>query len=178
MKKLILYIAASMDGFIATKHGVLDWLDHEVELGDLHWDHFMRQIDTVLLGRKTYEQILSFGQWPYHQQQTVVFAHAHPSVQTPNTRHCANDPCEEVRSLKREEGKNIWLVGGGAFNHTLMKAGLIDEIQLFLQPVALGDGIGLFGNQTLSSVVWKLEDCKPLNNGSVWLHYVKTDSQT
>ena len=153
-RTVILESATSLDGFIARADGAIDWLfspeDHD--FGD-----FMADIDTVLLGRKTFAQLLTFDvPWPYAGKQCVVYSRARPTpdlaavVAEHGVIWVTSDPAEHVRALRQEPGKNkIWLVGGGALNHALIAAGLVDELSVSVHPVLLGAGIGLLGNLPL-----------------------------
>ena len=150
MRKTVLYMASSIDGFVASSDGSVDWIDTDVDLGDEYsFEAFLQRVDTIIMGRKSYEQTLSFGKWPVQEHRTFVFSKSKQEAQTPNTEIVTALAPDFVQSLKEEDGKDIWLFGGGSINHFLLENDLIDEIMLFVQPVVLGHGIGIFGNQPL-----------------------------
>jgi len=143
----------SLDGFIADRNGSVDWLP-EGE-GDFGYSDFYETIDTLIMGRTTYDQILSFGiEWPYAGKKCYVFTNRdHPS--DPNTEFLTGDILSFVHNLKSKPGKNIWLVGGAALANTFMEYSLIDEYWVTVIPVILGDGVRLFrdGNPSIRQTV-------------------------
>jgi dihydrofolate reductase len=160
MKKIILYIATSLDGFIAREDGSLDWLpgseakaNHEPkesvdsvdtnEKKDYGYSALMDSIDTTLMGNKTYDQVLTFGPWPYTAKKCIVFTHE-KNPQPDKNVIFVNDPVSFTKELKNKEGKDIWLIGGSEINSLLLNAGLIDTIILTVIPTIIGKGIPLF----------------------------------
>lgn len=156
-RSLILYIAMSLDGFIAERNGSVDWLPERE--GDFGYSDFYKTIDTLIMGRTTYDQILSFGiEWPYAGKKCYVFTNRdHPC--DPNTEFLTGDILSFVHNLKSKPGKNIWLVGGAALANTFMEYFLIDEYWVAVIPVILGDGVRLFrdGNHSVRLSLKKLE---------------------
>jgi dihydrofolate reductase len=151
MPTLQLYIAASLDNYIARPDGSTDWLPTETG-EDYGYDAFLEGVDTVVMGAKTYETILGFGiEWPYPQQKSYVFTRKTDRPADPNVRFISEDPCDFVRKLKAQPGKDIWLAGGGQINTLLLEAGLIDELILFIQPIVLGNGLPLFAGKVTDS---------------------------
>lgn len=145
MRKLLLYIATSIDGYIAKDDGSVGWLDElpHPEGEDYGYAQFYESIDTTLMGNKTYQQVLGFGDFPYQGKENYVFSRqSHPSAE--HVQFVTDDPAAFVGLLKGQQGGDIWLVGGGQLNTVMLDAGLIDEILLFQMPVALGSGIALF----------------------------------
>lgn len=141
MRPVQLYIATSLDGFIANPDGSVDWLFTDQEYG---YSEFYSQIDCTLMGRKTYEQVLTFGPFPYPDKVNYVFSRDSARQDTEHVIF-VSEPVERfVSQLKDEPGGPIWLIGGGSLNSALLTAGLIDEIVLSVHPVALGSGIPLF----------------------------------
>ncbi|SNC77184.1 Dihydrofolate reductase [Hymenobacter gelipurpurascens] len=148
MRNVVLYIAASLDGYIASSDGSADWLPTPPPGEDYGYEEFLSTVDATLLGRVTYEQVLTFGEWPYPTLTNYVFTHqppteaAHPSVQFVST-----DPVEFVQLLRHEPGGTIWLIGGSTLAAPLLAAGLVDELMLFTVPLLLGAGIPLWHPQ-------------------------------
>ena len=149
MRKLVLYIATSLDGYIAGPNGELDWLDP----GDGHnpggqldygYKEFYESIDTTLMGNSTYPITLTVPEFPYPDKTNYVFTRGAPPPDAPHVRFVSGDIAAFVGSLKEEAGRNIWLVGGGQVNAVMLNNGLIDEMILTVFPIALGEGIPLF----------------------------------
>lgn len=170
-RKVILYIASSLDGYIARKNGDVDWLSIvEAESEDYGYKAFYQTIDTVLLGRKTYEQVLTFGDFPYRQKACYVFSSTSQS-NTDDVQFINSDIVSFVNDLKKREGKDIWLVGGSELTKTFMTHDLIDEYIISIIPMILGEGIPLFAN--CGSQHLKLIDTKRYASGLVQLHYLR-----
>ncbi|MDH5637745.1 MAG: dihydrofolate reductase family protein [Nitrospinota bacterium] len=140
-----LFIATSLDGFIASQNGGIDWLFHDQDYG---YTAFYASVDTVLTGRKTFDVSLSFSKDPFKGKQTFVFTRSEKKSPLPGSEFIYSDPVEFTRKLKAEPGGKIWLLGGGQINGLLMKAGLIDEIVMSIHPVVIGRGIPLFDRET------------------------------
>ncbi len=145
----ILYIAASLDGYIATEDHSLQWLfDAAPSAEPFGYEDFIGGCDTVLMGRNTYDWVLNEGQPdPYPGLQSYVFTSRPAPAQAPvadHLRFTSEDPVAVVRRLKSEPGKSLFLVGGSKLNTALLEAGLIDEIRLAIVPVFLGGGIPMF----------------------------------
>jgi len=175
-RKVILYIASSLDGFIARKDGKIDWLpgSDDSENGsaeskeDYGYNHLIDGVDTLLMGRKTYEQVLGFGDWPYSGKKSYVCT-SKKLKEDENVEYCS-DAVKLVNDLKKNEGKDIWLIGGAGLNGSLLNEGLVDEIILTVIPVLIGSGIGLFSNVKKDAKL-KLVDSKEFENGMVQLKY-------
>jgi dihydrofolate reductase len=177
VRKVILFIASSLDGFIARKDGRIDWLpgsdvEGSKEVEDITEEHgygeLMDRIDTLIMGRKTYEQVLTFGDWPYSDKKSYVCT-SKKLKEDSNVEYCS-DAIKLVKDLKSKDGKDIWLVGGGGLNGSLMSAGLIDEIIVTVIPVLIGEGIGLFSDLK-KDVKLKLVGSKGFKSGMVQMKY-------
>lgn len=148
MRKVILFIAMSLDGYIADRNGKVDWLagqDSDIE-GEDSYALFEKEIDTVIMGFTTYHQVtteLSPEQWVYDNMHSYVITHReYPS--TANITFTATDPCTLVNDLKQKEGKDIWICGGADLIRQLMQENLIDRYYISIIPTILGGGISLF----------------------------------
>ncbi len=149
MRKLIMYIAQSLDGYVADAQGGVGFLQGQDPLNEDPgtYDEFISGIDTVFLGYNTYHQIkneLSKEVWPYEGKQSYVFTHRHCEnkegiIFTPKT------PKLLLEELRQTEGKDIWLCGGAALVNQLR--GQIDEYRISVIPCILGGGIPLFTPQ-------------------------------
>lgn len=173
MRKVVLYIAASLDGLIARPDGSLDWLDAAAVPGeDYGYGEFLATCDTLLVGGVTFRQLLGFGDYPYAGKRVHVFTR-HGPVDVPEgaeVEFTDMDPAELTRALKAEPGDDIWLVGGSAVIRPVMDAGLVEEIILSVIPVVLGDGIPLFARGTLEKRL-ELLDERSYPGGIVQLRY-------
>ena len=149
MRKVTLFIAISLDGYIADRSGGVDWLGGQEEQGgDMDtYAEFIQGIDTVIMGWNTYHQLvteLSPAEWVYPDQTTYVVTHRKlPSSE--NIRFVSEDPAGLVRRLREEPGRGIWICGGAAIAQQLMEAELIDVWHISIIPTLLGGGIRLFG---------------------------------
>jgi dihydrofolate reductase len=148
MRKTVLYIAMSLDGYIADSSGGVAWLagDGSDPGRETSYPAFLKTVDTVLLGYTTYHQLvteLAPGRWEYEGKTTYVFTHRKlPS--TDEIRFTDGDPAALVRRLRQEEGKDIWVCGGASVVNRLINDDCIDEYIVTVIPVVLGDGIPLF----------------------------------
>ena len=172
MSKIILYIASSLDGFIAGRNGDISWLDaYQVEGEDYGYSEFLKTIDIIVMGSKTYEQVLNFGSWPYEGFKTYVMTKRQlEPVDKAKVEFYSGDLDSFVPGIKRESHKNIWLVGGASLAQSFLKHSFIDEMILSIIPVILGDGIPLFG-RTQKEFRLELLKSGSYNNGVVQLHY-------
>lgn len=149
MRKVILFIAMSLDGYIADQHGTVDWLNGQEKDGEDidSYSVFKKEIDTVIMGWNTYHQIvteLSPAEWVYADLTSYVITHRSlPS--TDEIVFTAKEPHIVVNELKHKQGKSIWICGGSSIVQQLQKADLIDEFHISVIPTILGSGIRLFG---------------------------------
>ncbi|WP_323171775.1 dihydrofolate reductase family protein [Natrialba sp. PRR66] len=150
MSELLLYIAASVDGFIATPDGGVDWLDEFQQESDVAnsdddgFDEFFASVDCLVMGSRTYEQVLEFGAWPYEDRPTYVLTSRELPLASDAVSLVDEEPAELVADLRANHDR-IWLVGGGALVRSMLRANCVDELRLHLVPVRLGGGISLFG---------------------------------
>jgi dihydrofolate reductase len=172
MRKLILYIAASLDGYIARTDGRIDWLENKtytIAGEDFGYSDFMKTIDTTLMGHSTYKVVLSLGMsFPYPDKTNYVFSHTERPA-TEYVQFVTRNATGFVKQLKQETGKNIWLIGGSQLNTLLLNAGLIDEIILTYIPVVLGKGIPLFAPGASENMM-RVTETQNYKNGFVQLN--------
>lgn len=144
-REVILYITASIDGFIADPNGGVEWLGGD-EGADFGFDELMDSVDTVLQGSHTYLDTLEIAGAadPYHGKTNYVFTSRDDLPSRPGVTFIAQDAVQFVSELKQQPGEHIWLIGGGELASALVGARLVDTIDLFVQPVILGDGIALW----------------------------------
>lgn len=161
-RKIILYIAASLDGYIAEADGSIDFLtgdtSSEVEAFD-SYTQLLERIDTVVLGRTTYDQLvneLSPDQYPYEDKISYIITHR-PKAGTDQLIFTEEQPEQLIQRLKQEEGKDIWIVGGSQIIAPLIANNLIDEYVITTIPIILGKGIPLF-SETDTAIKLKIVD--------------------
>lgn len=174
MRKIKLYIAASIDGYIADTNGELDWLSEYPITSELNYgyDEFFNSVDTVLMGGRTYRDILNMDViYPYNDKISYIITrnkNAQTSIE--NIQFLAENIIETISSLKDQQGKDIWLVGGGEIISLLLDNDLVDEMIITYIPKILGDGIALFPKiKTMSK--WKLLNSQPYNNSVLSVEY-------
>ncbi len=141
MPKIVAYIAASLDGYIAREDGSVDWLPESAESG---YDAFYKSMDTVIMGNTTYEQVKTFGEYPYKAKKSFVFT-ASKQIKDGNVEF-VSDVDKFVKDGFPGAGENIWLVGGAQTIAYFLKQKVVDEIIVSIIPILLGMGIPLFKN--------------------------------
>ncbi len=167
MRKVSYFVAASLDGYIARLDGGIDWLFSD---GDYGYDAFYSSVDAVVMGRKTFEVSLSFGNYPYKGKRAVVFSKKGFKTELSDVEVTAEDPSGVVRRLKGEPGSTIWFIGGAVLAKPLFAADLIDEVVASIHPVTLGEGIPLFP-PGIPGRPWKLIDSEEFPTGLLQLTY-------
>lgn len=165
MSKIILYIATSGDGFIADKNGDVDWLPHPKDDHDLEvvgYKKLMQRIDIILMGSRSFKQIIGFGNWGWTDKHTYVFSTQILEVPLPCITITNDSPSQFIKKIKETgSDKDIWLLGGANLVKSFAKDGLIDEIILTIVPQIIGDGIplGLSFNRFYLTSEKPLMDC-------------------
>ncbi|MDU1846222.1 MAG: dihydrofolate reductase family protein [Niallia nealsonii] len=144
-RKLVLLIATSLDGYIATKDDSLDWLFKVEGEGDNGISEFYETVDTILMGRKTYDWIITHmtEEFPYKNKECYVFSRQE-NEDTEDVKFIKEHIIDFTNKLKNEEGKNIWIVGGGDLLHSFIKEKLVDEFIITIAPTIIGEGVPLF----------------------------------
>ncbi|CAG9623230.1 dihydrofolate reductase family protein [Sutcliffiella rhizosphaerae] len=145
-RKVALFIATSLDGYIATKEESLEWLFEVEGEGDNGYSEFFETIDTIIMGRKTYDWVMNYEQnnFPYKGKECYVFSRNTSLNATEDVTFVNGNVLELVKNLKKQPGKNIWIVGGGELLHYFINENLIDEYIITVAPTILGSGIPLF----------------------------------
>ena len=171
MRKVTFGLANSLDNLIAREDGAVDWLMWSDEVTKIMGD-FWQKIDTLVMGRKTYEVALKHGggKNPYKGIKSYVFSRTLEASRSDDLEIVGTDAVEFVRALKNQEGKEICVMGGGLFAKSLFEAGLIDEVGFNIHPVLLGSGVPLF-HEMNRQIDLELIDCQTLKNGCVVVSY-------
>lgn len=169
-RKIILYIGTSIDGYIANEDGTLEWLESTEVEGDNGYSTLLERIDTVVMGKRTYDIVRGFDiDYPYTNLTNYVFS---TSLEGKDeyVEFIKEDVKTFMKNLKKQPGKDIWLIGGGKLAREFFKENLIDEFQLAIAPVILGKGISLYTGGDIESkfTLAKVEKLGQL----AMLHYI------
>ncbi len=171
--KISVYIAVSLDGFIARKNGDLDWLPAGEEGGeDFGYAEFMSTIDHVVMGRNTFEKVLTFGGWHYDKKVIVLTSRdltLPPELADKKVEALRLSPRELIHEMDRRGAKHIYLDGGVTIQRFL-RVSLVDEMTITTIPILLGEGLPLFGNLE-EDVKLELVKSQSFKNGFVQNKY-------
>jgi len=174
MRKVTFGGANSFDNYFARKDDAVDWLIWTDDVAPIMAE-FWKSIDTIVMGRRTYEVALRMGAGggAYPGMKNYVFSRTmkqSPKKKVKNLEFISEDAAEFVRKLKAEEGKDICVMGGGLLAKSLFEANLIDEIGFNIHPVLLGSGIPAF-HEMDHQIDLELLECKTLKGGCVMVTY-------
>ncbi len=171
MAKVILYIAQTADGYIAESNGSVSFLDQfTAGSEDYGYAKFLKSVGSIMMGRKSYNQLKTFGEWPYAKHKTYVFT-SHVDAHTPRHIILTNSPIiQYVNAIKATEDKDIWLLGGAELVRSFLDAKLIDAMIITTVPLLLGGGIPLF-HQSRHPVILELLDTKKFPGSIVQTTY-------
>ncbi len=185
MRKVVLFMHLTLDGFAAGPNGELDWISYDEEL-EKYAEGIVRTVGAPLYGRVTYQMMESY--WPTvlkdksaskhdmdHAQwlenvEKIVFSKTLKEVEWNNTTLIKDDIAKEVAKLKKQPGKDLVIFGSPTLAHTFMELGLIDEYRLTVNPIVLGSGMPLFKSGS-DTIKLKLLDTKTFKTGIIGLHY-------
>ena len=175
-RKLILYIAMSLDGYIAKPNDDLSFLSIVQEDGeDYGYKEFVSTVDTVILGRKTYDWVIKHFEFPHADKEAYIITR----TERPNigkTVFYSGDLEALVRTLKNKEGKNIFCDGGAEIVTELLKNNLIDELIISVIPIIVGNGTRLF-KEGIPEQRLELISSESFESGLIQLHYKRFENQ-
>lgn len=176
MRKLILYIATSLDGYIAKPNDDLGFLSIvEQEGQDYGYADFIKTVDAVIVGRKTYDKVISMGfDFPHADKDAYIITRT-PRPTIGSLKFYTDDLKSLVNKLKSEKGKNIFCDGGAEIANELLKFDLIDEFIISVIPILVADGIKLFKDGRPEKKL-ELVSVKSFDKGLTQLHYKRTDN--
>lgn len=169
MRRVTFGVAASLDMYIAREDHAVDWLQWSDEVGAFVAE-FWKTVDTVVMGRRTYEAGVRQGMTAYAGVRNVVLSSTMTSAPDPRVEIVRGDGVAFVRSLREGEGKDVCIMGGGILAHALFEADLIDDVGVNVHPVLLGAGVPLFHRMS-RQIDLRLTECRPFRNGCVLLRY-------
>ena len=178
MPRTVYYVAVSIDGFIADKDGGVGWLE-PYNSPDLGYESFLERVGAVVIGRSTYEQMQTFGPWPYEGRSGLIVTRRPLPNPPPLVRAVtvAELP-SALAKLRIESSRNVWIVGGGQTARECLSSGLVDELELYVIPTLLGAGIPLLSLGT-THIPLRLLETHSFPNGITKLRYkVQRDSES
>lgn len=176
-RKIVVHIATSADGYIAGPDGELEWLTSRPHPPGFYGiNAFMKTIDTMVMGRKTYEAGLELGGTFDPKSTNLVFSRQAPPAEIPAGVEFVRDVDAVVRRLRERPGKDIWLMGGGELIASFLDAQAIDKFVISVVPLFIGDGIPLIARQS-RLVPLELESVESFEDGLVQLHYRVRESK-
>jgi dihydrofolate reductase len=170
--KFILYIATSIDGYIAKLDGGIDWLASPKEGGEISdYTQFYNSIDAIVMGSTTYEQVLEFGDWVYPGKPSYILTSRNLSTVRTDIFFVKGSVEELVEEINQNQYQRVWVVGGGKLASAFMQYGLMDEYIITIIPIILGAGISLY--QFVPEMKLDLIHSKSDSSGMVELYYKK-----
>ncbi len=174
-RKVILYIATSLDGYIAKPNDDLSFLSIvEQEGQDYGYADFVKTVDAVIVGRKTYEKVISMGfDFPHADKNAYIITRT-PRPNIGSVKFYTGDLKSLIHRLKSENGKNIFCDGGAEIVNELLKDDLIDEFIISVIPILVGNGTKLFKDGRPEQNL-KLVSVKSFEKGLTQLHYKRAD---
>lgn len=172
MARIVGYIAASLDGFIATGNDSLEWLFKrgDADLGEYDYRLFIKRIRTIVMGRATYDWIARYpGPWEYGDRRVIVVT-SRPIDDPKGPLETRSDVDALVAELRALGDGDVWMVGGGKLQMAFMERGALDEIEIYLVSAIIGGGVPLFPPAGLTASPTLLS-ARALGGGMARLHY-------
>lgn len=170
MRKIIYYAATSADGYIARPDGDVAWLDRPRPKGSYGMGAFFKSVDTVLMGRETYDVGRRFGQEGHPGKKNYVFSRTRRRSRSGVVEFVRGPVGDFARRLRSEKGKDIWLMGGASLAASFLDEGQLDELFIHVIPVLIGEGIPLVQTRRRSTQL-SLVSTHAFPDGVVRLHY-------
>ena len=169
--KITYYVASSLDGYIAKEDGDVSWLEElNISMEDAGYNEFYSTVEALVMGRKTYEMIVSFGQWPYGDKPVWVCSRNEIAPIKGCNLQAGSTPKEAYKAANEMNINHLWLVGGGSLASSFLEGNLLTNISLSLMPILLGSGIKLFGGLP-SPIKINKESEQSHESGMVQLEY-------
>jgi dihydrofolate reductase len=170
--KFILYIATSLDGYIAKLDGGIDWLPSPEAGGESSsYTQFYSSVDALLMGSTTYEQVLGFGDWVYPDKPSYILTSRNLSTVRTDIFFVKGGIEEVINEINQKGYQRVWVIGGGKVASAFMQRNLVDEYIITIIPMILGAGISLY--QFVPELKLNLISAKSDSSGMVELYYRK-----
>jgi dihydrofolate reductase len=171
MSKVTLYIATSLDGYIARNNGDIDWLSRvDTEQEDYGYGAFYQSVDAIVMGRSTYEAVLKFDEWPYSGKQTFVLTQRHLTSDRNDVVFLSDRVDTALFHISAQGFRHLWLVGGGVLVNAFLQHNAIDEYIISTIPIILGEGIRLFPSSS-PEIALELIGSQHYPSGLLQAHY-------
>lgn len=167
MRPVCYSVAMSLDGLIAGRNGEFDWIPMDPEID---FKALFARFDTLLMGRKSYQAAKQQGGAGMPGMKSYVFSATLRPADCPKAT-LSSDPAATVRELKQQPGKAIWLFGGGSLFRSLLELGLVDEVQVAIVPVLLGDGLPMVEHPAKSAKLTLVKQRVYQKTGTLLLDY-------
>ncbi|HEV2688857.1 MAG TPA: dihydrofolate reductase family protein [Bryobacteraceae bacterium] len=179
MRKIIVYIATSADGYIARPDGSVDWLERPRPKGNYGMGSFFQSVDTILWGRKTLDFAQGMGGVdPFGaKMKNYAFSRNPPAEPVPGVEFVREPIPDFAKRLRAQPGKDIWMMGGGGIVASFLDVGEIDEFSIHVIPTFIGEGIPLIA-PAQRTVPLTLLSTKSYPDGVVHLHYSVVRNRT
>ncbi|HZD27038.1 MAG TPA: dihydrofolate reductase family protein [Alphaproteobacteria bacterium] len=166
------YLAVSLDGFVADADGGVGWLQAFEDV-DYGYEAFLAQIGTVVMGGRGYRQTFGFGAWPYAGKRVVVLSRRGLEAPWPaGVESFAGDVAELAARLAEESEGDVWVMGGAETVTAFLEADAVDELELYVMPVLLGDGVRLFQPREIAPLRLAPALAEIFDNGVLRLIYL------
>ena len=176
MLEVVYYVASSLDGYIATADGSVDWLSRFHVAGEDHGGGELQATsDALLLGSHTYEFALQLGKWPSPDKPSWIFTSRALPILHPSITLTSNSPRDVVEGLNAREFRRAWLMGGGKLAASFHTQGLISRYIVSVFPILLGSGIPFLAPHSCPEEALRLISAKPFNSGIVQLTYDRVE---
>ncbi|RUT33063.1 dihydrofolate reductase [Arsenicitalea aurantiaca] len=174
MARIVGYIAQSLDGFIATERGTLEWLlkYDDLDQGEFSYERFIARIATIVMGRDTYEYVANEmgADWPYPDQRSIVVT-SRPIENLPTGVEVWSEGVDAlIAHLRADTDGDVWMVGGGRLQMAFLERGALDEIEIYVMAELIGGGVPIFPPTGFVASP-RLISATTLNRGCVRLHY-------
>lgn len=178
--KIVGYIAASIDGYIADQNKELDWLTpfENIDYGKHSYPQFIETIDTVVMGRATYQWIRNkVTEWPYADKKSLIVT-SNPLTDLPkNVSSWTGGIDALLTQITEHKGKNIWICGGGKLQSAIIERNAMDHLQIFVMPIVLGAGVRLWpGAEKQTHLL--LNSVEHLEKGVIHMAYDRNNPST
>lgn len=167
MRKVRYSLVMSLDGRISGPKGENDWIVHNPEID---FSEIFSQFDTILVGRRTFDEMARAGRTSIPGMETIVFSKTLEQGEYPGVTVVGKDHKKAIDALRKQKGKDIWLFGGGSLFQSLLADKLVDTVEVSVMPVLLGGGTLLLPSPAPRTPL-KLENYKVYKNGTVSLVY-------